>query len=233
MEHALAATAGELPQLINDCWNRIGVGGDGSCEQLQIHVHCRNCPVFSQAGQQLFNRTPPESFVQQSTEQLAQPPLIDDGDALPAIVFRVGEEWLALPAHMAIEITEATAIHRIPHRRERELMGLVNVRGELQLCISLHELLDIPVVRAAEGDDAEPGVYRLLVAERAAARWALCIDEIWGVQRVTARELTPAPATVARRQHALSRSLFAAEDGRRIGLLDEQKLFDTLQRRIG
>ena len=25
-----------------DCWNRIGVAGDQSCEKLAAHVHCRN-----------------------------------------------------------------------------------------------------------------------------------------------------------------------------------------------
>ena len=32
---------------IDDCWNRIGVRGDGSCPELKQYVHCRNCPVYS------------------------------------------------------------------------------------------------------------------------------------------------------------------------------------------
>ena len=32
---------------LNDCWNKIGVRGDGSCPELARHVHCRNCPVYS------------------------------------------------------------------------------------------------------------------------------------------------------------------------------------------
>ena len=35
---------------INDCWNRIGVRGDASCPELEQHVHCRNCPVYSAAA---------------------------------------------------------------------------------------------------------------------------------------------------------------------------------------
>jgi chemotaxis-related protein WspD len=30
---------------LDDCWNRIGVRGDGSCRELEQHIHCHNCSV--------------------------------------------------------------------------------------------------------------------------------------------------------------------------------------------
>ena len=46
---------------IYDCWNQIGVEGDGSCADLEKFIHCRNCPVYANAGLQLLNRPlPPE-----------------------------------------------------------------------------------------------------------------------------------------------------------------------------
>ena len=40
---------------LNDCWNKIGVRGDGSCPELERHAHCRNCPVYSAAAAQLLD----------------------------------------------------------------------------------------------------------------------------------------------------------------------------------
>ena len=46
-----AGRAGPGPDMlaIDDCWNRIGVLGDGSCPRLAEHIHCRNCPVHAAA----------------------------------------------------------------------------------------------------------------------------------------------------------------------------------------
>ncbi|HCF6871985.1 TPA: chemotaxis protein CheW, partial [Pseudomonas aeruginosa] len=43
-------------QQVDDCWNRIGVHGDKSCERLAEHVHCRNCEVYAAAATYLLDR---------------------------------------------------------------------------------------------------------------------------------------------------------------------------------
>ena len=40
-------------------------------------------------------------------------------------------------------------VHRIPHRSNDVLIGLVNLRGQLQLCVSLHGLLGVEVAGAS------------------------------------------------------------------------------------
>src|SRR5437588_4360 len=44
-----------LPEVnvIDDCWNRIGIGGDRTCPELAVHIHCRSCPVFSAAARRV------------------------------------------------------------------------------------------------------------------------------------------------------------------------------------
>ena len=49
-----AATADAIE--IDDCWNRIGVGGDQTCEKLAEYIHCRNCPVYASAAQRNLQR---------------------------------------------------------------------------------------------------------------------------------------------------------------------------------
>src|SRR2546422_8139227 len=44
------------------CWNKIGVYGNSSCNELPQFVHCRNCPVYSHAGAQLLNRELPDGY---------------------------------------------------------------------------------------------------------------------------------------------------------------------------
>ena len=43
----------------DDCWNRIGVRGDSSCERLVEYVRCLNCPVFEAAAAKLLERPIP------------------------------------------------------------------------------------------------------------------------------------------------------------------------------
>jgi Magnesium chelatase, subunit ChlI len=44
----------ELPRERNDCWNQIGVFGDGTCPELAKVIHCRNCPVYAAGGRSLL-----------------------------------------------------------------------------------------------------------------------------------------------------------------------------------
>jgi hypothetical protein len=58
------------------------------------------------------------------------------------MIFRLGTEWLALPASVFQEVAELGAIHSLPHRRSGLVVGLTNVRGgELLICFSLTKLL--------------------------------------------------------------------------------------------
>ena len=62
---------------IDDCWNRIGVKGDGTCGELKAVFHCRNCPVFAAAGQRLFEGPPPDTYLDEQTRQIRE----EEGDA--------------------------------------------------------------------------------------------------------------------------------------------------------
>src|SRR5690606_11309422 len=59
------------------------------------------------------------------------------------VIFRLGDEWLSIPSRIVREITSSKPIRRLPHTRRNLVKGLVNMRGELQICISLGGLLDL------------------------------------------------------------------------------------------
>lgn len=64
---------------------------------------------------------------------------------LSVVIFRLHKEWLALKASIFKEVTELAVVRTLPHRSNETFLGLVNIRGELQLCISLHHLLGLEI----------------------------------------------------------------------------------------
>ena len=127
---------------VDDCWNRIGVRGDGSCHQLKQHAHCRNCPTYSAAALRLLDRDLPAECVADSTGHFAQAKRLEEQDTHSVVVFRLASEWFALPTLVLDEVSEQRMIHSLPHRRNAAVLGLVNVRGELLICASLVKMLE-------------------------------------------------------------------------------------------
>src|SRR5262245_38897595 len=208
----------------DDCWNRIGVRGDRSCPELQALVHCHNCPVFAAAGRRFLDAPSPPGYLDEWRERLAAPPEEAAGDLVSALVFRVGEEWLALPIAVVVEVTGLRPLHRVPFRAGL-LAGLVNIRGELHLCVRLDQLLGL-----ASADGA-PARRRLVVVRREAAGWVFPVDEVDRVHRFPTSDLTDVPATVGRAVARFSRGVFPWQ-GRAVGYLDDGRLFEALRARI-
>ncbi len=59
-------------QNIHDCWNRIGVRGDHSCEKLREHVHCRNCEVYAAAARNIMQRVLPNGYQSEWAQHVSQ-----------------------------------------------------------------------------------------------------------------------------------------------------------------
>jgi chemotaxis-related protein WspD len=213
-----------------DCWNQIGVRGDRSCPELTKFVHCQNCPVFADAGRQFLDAPSPEGYFEEWTERLVAPIEETATDLQSVLIFRLGEEWLALRVQVLIEVTNARSIHRVPHRAGL-LAGLVNIRGELHLCVRLDRLLGKKAGARSQESEGGEAQLRWIVVEHDGERWVFPVDEIDQVYRVPARELTGVPATVARSASRMTRGVFAWHE-RAIGYLDDDRLFEALRTRI-
>jgi chemotaxis-related protein WspD len=221
-----------LPVLTqNDCWNRIGVWGDRSCPELIQAVHCHNCPVFTAASRRFLDAPPPGNYLEEWTERLIAPIEETADDLQSVLIFRLCEEWLALRVQVLLEVTGPRPVHPIPHRVGL-LAGLVNIRGELHLCVHLAQLLGI---KAQEDRQPMPngagGLPRLIVAQSEGNRWVFPVDEVDQVYRLSPGELTGAPATLARSASPLTRAVLAWRE-RSIGYLDDERLFRVLGARI-
>jgi len=222
---------------LENCWNRIGTRGDGSCEHLAHYVRCLNCPVFEEAAARMLDRPAPRT---------ARAPEAGRGHAGQSgaahgegsLVFRVGAEWLALTAQALRYVGEARAIHSLPHRRSPAVLGVVNVRGVLTLAASLAELLRIDASASAAAHAAAPGgalarpaTPRLLVAEWGGETTAFPVDDVEGVAYFGKDDLLPAPATLAHAAGRHVRGVFAWR-GRSVGVLEPDALFGALTRSL-
>jgi chemotaxis-related protein WspD len=189
---------------IDACWNRIGIQGDKSCVELPQHSHCRNCPRFSQAAALLLDRDLPVDHDALPVARTGEEAGHGRGESL--MVFRLGAEWFALPTLVLDEIILLRTIHSLPHRGHPGLLGLVNVRGELVICVSMAQLLIGALPTAEHG--------RLIVARHDKRRLAFPVD---------------VPVTLARSAQAYTRGLLTWE-GAQVGRLDEDLVFAAMER---
>lgn len=219
------STAAPLPTVAGatDCWKRIGIWGDRSCPELQEHIHCRNCPVYSDSAARLLDAPVPDSYLAANARHYAQAKTEARPGAHSVVIFRLATEWLALPTAVFREIAPTRAIHSLPHRTDRVVTGVANIRGELLVCVSLASALGI-ATEAAAGS-------RLAVVSREGSRFVFPADEIAGLHRYDPPDLSPVPATLAHAQAVYTRGILTWQD-RPVGVLDDQLLFHTLNRSL-
>ncbi|MBI3414706.1 MAG: chemotaxis protein CheW [Verrucomicrobia bacterium] len=237
---APATCAAPSSASVASCWKQIGVWGDGSCAELKQATHCRNCPVYSAVGVQLLDREAPPEYLDEATVLLArpQPPKLTGLRA--AVLFRIGVEWFALPVGVLAEVVERRPVHSIPHSTCKFLKGLVNIRGELQVCISLTKLLGLP--KRTEEQKASHSVFeRLIVVKRDGHHLVFPVSEIHGLSRYHPGELRAPPATGQRTSGCFVSAALPWHPPRddamtareiNVGLLDDELLFHFVNKNL-
>jgi chemotaxis-related protein WspD len=227
--HAQAAVDQTENGEIQTCWNRIGVQGDGSCPELKKFIHCRNCGIFSSAAHRLLDRPLPEEYRREWTIHFAQEKKRATHTKLSAVIFRISDEWLALPTPAFQEVAERRRIHSLPHRRNSTVLGLANIRGELLICVALGRLLGLE--RAPSPQLARTTYDRLLVTSWESSRLVFPVDEVQGIHRFQGHELREPPATVAKSKPCFSEGILLWRE-KTIGLLDPALLFSSLNQNL-
>ncbi|WNN37955.1 chemotaxis protein CheW [Pseudomonas inefficax] len=204
---------------IDDCWNRIGVHGDKQCPLLERHVHCRNCEVYAAAATRLLDR-----YALMQDHQAAVAPLAEENTGRSMLLFRLGEEWLALATACLAEIAPLQAVHSLPHQRSRVLQGVANVRGALVPCLSLADLLGVRASAAEQRTGR--AMPRMLILAAEGGPVVMAVEEIDGIHRLD-------PLLLGSGQDA---SRFTAAvlqwRGRSVRVLDDQHLLSAVQRSL-
>ncbi|WEK30018.1 MAG: chemotaxis protein CheW [Candidatus Pseudomonas phytovorans] len=204
---------------IDDCWNRIGVHGDKQCPLLERHVHCRNCEVYATAATRLLDRY---ALMQEHQAATSQP--VEENTGRSMLLFRLGEEWLALATASLAEIAPLQAVHSLPHQRSRLLLGVANVRGALVPCLSLADLLGVQ----ADTTDQRSGraMPRMLILAAEGGPVVMAVEEIDGIHRLD-------PLLLGSGQDATRFTAAVLQwRGRSVRVLDDQHLLSAVQRSL-
>jgi chemotaxis-related protein WspD len=206
---------------------------------LNTFIHCRNCPVFAEAARTFFDRPAPQGYLAEWARWLADSDGLaprtavrsagaDDEDSTHArregdsvLIFRLGVEWLAFRTRAVAEVTTRRPVHRVPHRSNRVFTGLVNLHGQAQLCVSLHGLLGVDPT-------GPPSRLVVLRDQNRAETWVFGADELQGIQQVPRNQWRSVPSTLINPVVGFSQAVLS-ENGRSIGLLDEQRVFAALR----
>lgn len=219
------------PTTIDACWNRIGVRGDRSCPELNVHVHCRNCPTYSGAARIRLDAPAPPEAATEWTQHFAQPRQSDAEAGLrSALIFRIGAEWLAIATLACLEVAGIRPLHLLPHRRNAAVLGVANLRGELRVCVSLGKLLNLASSSDAPAKAASRSSHekeRLVVVGLESGPVVFPVDEVLGVRRYRDADIHAVPATVSKASVRYTSGLLSLES-RSVGLLDAGLLSGAL-----
>ncbi len=215
-------------QQMDDCWNHIGVWSKhrASCPQLEKVVHCRNCALYSAAGRQVLDRPASDEYRQEWTERFAEPREKECKNMQSTLLFRLGDEWLALESSCIDEITPLRCIHSLPRTDGTLVKGLVNIRGELRLCVSLGAMLQLEKARVNHIDDREIH-ERMISISRDDQSFVFPASEVFGIHHYSKDSLQSSPGTVSRSKSSFTTGLLKWND-RHIGVLDTDLVFYAL-----
>ncbi len=172
----------------------------------------------------LLDRPPPPGYRAEWARHLAAARARARALPASAFVFRLAEEWLALPTAQFHEAAPLRPVHSIPGRRA----GLVDVRGELVPFVPLVTFLGIHSAPTPPAASSIHGATtaRLLVAGPRTRRIAFTADEVHGVLRHDPAAAQPAPARLAHVRHLLPWR------NQTVGLLDPETLWPALDQSL-
>ena len=182
----------------------------------------------------------PDGYVEAWSRHFAQAKAELPRDAETTVLFRIQQEWFGLPVAVLMEVVERRPIHSVPHAPSPALLGVVNIRGQLLICISLARILRMTETSSsAPADKTNP--ERFLIARTTEGPIVFPVNEVFGVCQYRTGELRPVPATVARSDGHFTRAMLpwarAQVDEAEgeppvelVGLLDEQTLFSAVNR---
>lgn len=171
-------------------------------------------------GSELLHRPPPADYLQDWAALLSQPVVEAPPAQLSLFLFAVEDERLAMPVEVLHEVIDPLRVHTVPNRKSDVLLGLVNLHGRLEICVSLLPLLKN---RPPSNRDCR----KMIVWGTTQRRYVTPVDEVTGVERFQAHSLRPAaPGLSTSLRGVIFRNLEP------IGLLDDSALHDSIQRSI-
>lgn len=181
----------------------------------------------------LLSRTADQGYLTEWTSLLAKPVEVPEGiSEYPAVIFRLGSEWFGLSAFVFSEVTDLRKVHEIPHRRSKFLMGVVNLNGQLRMCVDLQGILEVPDRKAVIKKPELGATYsRMIAIFKDLDFWLFPVDEVFGIHHLKLDQLENVPVTVSKSTSNFLKGVFNWHDNY-VGLIDDELLLSNLKRSI-
>lgn len=187
----------------------------------------RDKATGSASARKLLERTPESSYIAQWTELIVKEKEESKFQSERSLViFRLADEWFALPTAVFSEVSPVRVVHRIPHRTNEVICGVVNVKGRLLLCVNLHYLLE---TKFTKGEGRLEKMERMLSIQSDGEEWIFSVDELYGIYHTMGEPLENVPVTVEKSKANYLKGMLQW-DKRSVGVIDEELLFYSLRK---
>jgi len=148
-------------------------------------------------------------------------------------VFRLGQEWLALPGEHIKRVKDVQDIHTVPHKSDSVFLGIVNIDGDILPCFSLYGLLGVEETDVKTSDGNNIAVFQSMITiEKDDQIWVFQADEVFGIRYFQESDSRNVPATLSGMSPAAILKIFKWKE-HQVGLLDSELVFRTLKEKIG
>ncbi|MDM8515371.1 chemotaxis protein CheW [Desulfobacterales bacterium HSG16] len=223
----------EKVEITDGCWKKIGVWGNEKvrCPKLDTVIHCRNCIIFTQVGRNLLDRELSQEYRDEWTKVMATKKEEELFNTISVVIFRIEQEWLSIRTKVFAEVINPENLHShsLPHRHNPVLIGIINIRGEIQLCVSLKDLLGIEGYSTKK--NSSKSYKRMMVMDKNDEKWVFPIDEIHGIHRVHPNTFQNVPVTVAKAQATFTKGIFKWND-KHVAFMDDDLLLFSLTKSV-
>lgn len=185
------------------------------------------------SADKLFDRAPDESYLEEWSALLARPAeREEEAKEISLVVFRLSKDWFALPALLFYEISMLRTINSIDFH-DPIVLGVINLRGQLRFCFSLHALLEIekgPDTKF-EALTAKLHYPRLLAIKDEKEIWTFPVEEVDGVYPLDLSKMSNVPVNVLDLPENYIKGVIKREE-KKIYIINEEILFKGFRRRI-
>jgi len=216
---------------INDCWNKIGVWGnkESHCPKLDDVIHCRNCDIYSTAGRTMLERRLPDEYEIKWAKVYSESKKEKIAGTESVTIFRLGDEWMSLPTNIIEEVTDVCQVHSLPHQKTSIIRGLMNLRGQMSICVSLGQLMEIGKSENTITRDARNRTYeRMIAVNHNESSFVFLVSEVRGTYRYRENELKDPPSTL---KGTFTKGILTWK-GHEVACLDTELLFYSLGNKL-
>lgn len=181
------------------------------------------------SARKLLERAPEEKYLDEWGWILSRPhESRPEKNENSVVIFRLSDEWLAIPTVIFFKVEQFRPIHCIPHHSNQLILGVINLNGLLVPCVNMHHILEI-YSNPKEEKRIQKTTKRMFAIQKENEKWIFPVDEVFGIYHCEVETLTNVPVTVKKSTANFFKGMFNWSE-KTVGYLDEELLFYTLKK---